>query len=749
MQPLGCALDSSPSNRNATQRLPIPTCGILCVVWRLTLLALAACDAAPPFLSVDLKTDLRPGIEFTSVTTAVLDDEVRLPVSTRDDFFGGQRVGEFELAAGGEVRVLVELLDADSEVIARRSAVARVSGATSITILITSDCVGVECPGDGAPELTECLGARCVAPECVVEDPSACPDPRCASDADCPAPVACASGACTDGVCFARTDDSLCGRREYCDPNNGCTPIAICAETDGDGVSTCDGDCDDADRTTYPGAAEICGDGVANDCAGAADEGCAGVFVAPPPLGDDASPGTRSDPVATIARGIAIAQAMAGADVYVAAGTYSEAIVMADGISLLGGYEPTTWTSDPRANLTVIAATTASGVSIPSGVGADTVLSGFELRGFGAGSDSAATITVEVDASPVIRDNVIEGPNDANLVGAAIRINPREQPSTGSPTIAGNVIRNGLVGISYGIQLSSSSVGIEGNRIELANNPIALQCGIGLLYGAGHRARVDSNVIRGRGMSDWANGIVAYDGEYEISNNDVHPGACTTRCQALSIGGVSSNLTLVATNNVLFGGSEGQLTTGLVIGVGIPVFTPVFDVVVHSNVLDGGGGGISAGVFLEEDTSAPLVIGRFYDNVLRSGGGRYRYAFAEGGTDLDPELVSHNAFFMLDDVGGAESALYLDEGSFTFAPSPMVVGGNRLSSASMIDALAATENNIESNCAIVSPRVDGDFHLGAGSACIDAGVATEAPAEDFEGDPRGTTPDIGVDEVVP
>ncbi len=51
--------------------------------------------------------------------------------------------------------------------------------------------------------------------------------------------------------------------------SGGGTP---CADDDGDGFTTCGGDCDDADPDTYPGADEIPDDGVDNNCNGEIDE---------------------------------------------------------------------------------------------------------------------------------------------------------------------------------------------------------------------------------------------------------------------------------------------------------------------------------------------------------------------------------------------------------------------------------------------------------------------------------------------
>ncbi|HTR50029.1 MAG TPA: putative metal-binding motif-containing protein [Kofleriaceae bacterium] len=55
------------------------------------------------------------------------------------------------------------------------------------------------------------------------------------------------------------------------DDTNGVANTTETTDMDGDGQSVADGDCDDTDPTIYKGAPEICGDGKDNDCDGVAD----------------------------------------------------------------------------------------------------------------------------------------------------------------------------------------------------------------------------------------------------------------------------------------------------------------------------------------------------------------------------------------------------------------------------------------------------------------------------------------------
>jgi hypothetical protein len=192
-----------------------------------------------------------------------------------------------------------------------------------------------------------------------------------------------------------------------------------CFDNDGDGVTDCDGDCADDDPTVYPGAAEVCGDGVDNACGPDPDPMalCMGLGTWVSALtGDDITgDGTQLNPVQTIGAGMANAQIIGGMPVFVAEGTYTEKVTMVEGIDLLGGHQcdaaSCDWDRDPTTYDSTIANVDLEGVLV-----GDTVTRATQLDGFSvvapdtnpAGGGRIAAITV-LGGTPTISDNRIFG----------------------------------------------------------------------------------------------------------------------------------------------------------------------------------------------------------------------------------------------------------------------------------------------------------------------------------------------------
>lgn len=124
---------------------------------------------------------------------------------------------------------------------------------------------------------------------------------------------------------------------------------------------------------------------------------------------------TDCEPCLTITRGLAQATALGRSRVHVANATYTEAVTLVNGKSLLGGYRGGTWERDLGATLTILRGQAASGnhmrAVVGTGITSPTVFEGFVVFGpvaSAAGGNSYAIYLANAGGLTV-RSNVIHG----------------------------------------------------------------------------------------------------------------------------------------------------------------------------------------------------------------------------------------------------------------------------------------------------------------------------------------------------
>jgi hypothetical protein len=199
-------------------------------------------------------------------------------------------------------------------------------------------------------------------------------------------------------------------------------------DIDGEASNGCEYACTFLSDIDWPDA-----DDVDANCDGIDGDIDAAVFVAPPPFGAPAGPGTMGAPFATIAGATAFALGNGRTQVLVAEGVYDESVTLRSGVSLYGSYIPASpvWGRAALSEAVSVFGTGTVGLSA-NGVNNATVVARFRIESDNATDDGESTYGVHIRNSSGV---TLEG----NLVVAGNGAN-------GSPGASSTVGRGGLDG---------------------------------------------------------------------------------------------------------------------------------------------------------------------------------------------------------------------------------------------------------------------------------------------------------------
>ena len=459
------------------------------------------------------------------------------------------------------------------------------------------------------------------------------------------------------------------------------------------------------------------------------------LFVAPGGSGIECSQATPCD------LQTALAQAQGGDVIYLAQGTYTgtgaAVVTLTKGITLYGGGDgsPTgPVVRDPQAYQTVLDGEGVRRVIFITGTITPTidgfVITGGNATGLGGslfGSDSGGGI-YSYAAAPVIQNNIITG-NIASTqagmraMGGGIYI----QSVNGTALICGNRIISNAAGI--GVQQAEGGgiflygpAQVQGNHFE---KNVACR-GCSHAYGGGASVgwtKVGAEIVDNVFVDNQASGG---GGVYLVWSAARVAGNTLYNNRADRGGGLYSYYdsgSLVEANEVIS-------NTASLKGGGVALYITVGDAqpqVINNVIARNEAAVYGGGFYAASDWHVSYVT--FTHNTLVDNGEGVVAGRNMTITMVNNILVSHTIGISLEDSSGHVFPDYT------------------LFWANSNDGIRGT-HPVDGAPAFVDPGSD-DYHLGPGSAAIDAGVDAGVTT-DIDGDPRplGSAPDIGADEFV-
>jgi hypothetical protein len=268
------------------------------------------------------------------------------------------------------------------------------------------------------------------------------------------------------------TDVNNCGECGIVCKYDHATPL--CAEGQCQ-LGPCDGGWSNLDKLPENGCEYECQEalepdkpdmeGIDSNCDGIDGDAGHAIFVSPAGMDIGNQTGDMKHPVKTIAKGIALAASKKW-DVYVAQGIYEEQVLLADGASIYGGFNPEAdWAHDPKLYATTIqwkqtgpggvVALVADGISSPANV------EGFHIESGNNDQSGGASIAVMVKGS----SDKLRFAHNTILSGNGGTGSPGNDGKPGADGAAGE---NGNIGCEYDgcwicMSCSSCSKPLSGN----------------------------------------------------------------------------------------------------------------------------------------------------------------------------------------------------------------------------------------------------------------------------------------------
>lgn len=472
-------------------------------------------------------------------------------------------------------------------------------------------------------------------------------------------------------------------------------------------------------------------------------------------------------------------KAVAGDEVWVAAGTYAESVRISAGVGLYGGFagnEPLRSSRDPTVNLTVLKGSAASSVvTLPAAAAPDTVLDGFTITNGGGTSVQTLVQTgacsgrggggwrkvyfdirgggvLVAGGSPTISNNVIVANNtglshQTGSVGCHSVADFYQAGNGGgiyvapgaTPSIAGNVIQNNSATIGGGVYCGGAGATIA-NNIFSGNSATANGGGLGT---NGSALTVSGNTFVNNTATTDGGGFL---GVGDVRDNRFDGNHAGGNGGGMSGGGTLAGNAFVGNSAVGSGGGLDAISTCAIERCAFRTNT----------ALDGAG---------MNSTNGPLAARNsvFADNVAAHSGAAI---VAGGNAVIDNNTVENNAsptgsvvlsgpgagyafrilfvnnIVALNQTGLAVSGAQIAMRSNDFWHNP----GNGLAGGG---TATGQDGNISADPLFVD-AAGGDLHLGPGSPCIDAGDTSFVPlgSADLDYAPRlrGKSADMGAFE---